>query len=280
VAHVLIVGAGYVGLRLAELLVMSGHRVTALRRIPPTTPDGVHWLTADVLEPATLTDLPDDLDAVVSTLAPTERSEQAYRHIFVTGTGHVLDALAGRDLPFFFVSSTGVYGENRGAWVDEDTPPRPTTATGGVLLSAEDRVLARRPDATVIRFSGIYGPGRTRLVDLVRSGQPVQNDPPTYTNRIHGDDAAGVLAHLLACGSDGQALPRRLLASDDEPAPLHEVAQWLAHRLGVPAPPATAGPSRNKRCRNVLLKDLGYTFRYPSYREGYAEMLASKGRRL
>ena len=276
-AHVLIAGAGYIGLRLAELLTDTGHRVTGLRRSPPATRGGPTWLTADVLRPETLSDLPDHLGAVVSTLAPAGRDEQSYHDIFIKGTGHLLDALVGRDLPFLFVSSTGVYGQDQGAWVDENTPPAPATATGSVLLAAEEQVLARRPDATVVRCSGIYGPGRNWLVDRVRAGQPVQADPPTWTNRIHRDDGAAVLAHLLDRALAGHGLPTHLLATDDVPAPLHEVAAWLAQRLGVPAPPVTAGKSRNKRCRNTRLKKLGYTFRYPGYRDGYGTMLEMKG---
>ena len=277
-AHVLIAGAGYIGLRLAELLTDTGHGVTGLRRSPPTTPGGPAWLAADVLRPETLSDLPDDLDAVVSALAPGDRDEQSYHDIFITGTGHLLDALADRDLPFLFVSSTGVYGQDQGAWVDEDTPPEPATTTGRVMLAAEEQVLARRPDATVVRCSGIYGPGRTWLMDRVQAGQPVQADPPTWTNHIHRDDVAGALAHLLERALTGHGLPTHLLATDDDPAPLHEVAAWLAHRLGVPAPPVTTGGSMNKRCRNTRLKELGYTFRYPGYRDGYGMMLEMKGR--
>jgi nucleoside-diphosphate-sugar epimerase len=160
--------------------------------------------------------------------------------------------------------------------VDEDTPPAPTTATGRIMLEAEERVSAARPDATVVRFSGIYGPGRNWLIDRVRSGRPVQADPPSYTNRIHRDDCVGVLAHLLDRSLAGEAVPPVILASDDDPAPLAEVSAWLAGRLGVAPPPAAAADAdapRNKRCRHDRLRNLGYTFRYRSYREGYAHVL-------
>ena len=276
-AHVLIAGAGYIGLRLAAVLQAGGHRITGLRRSPPSQANGPAWITADVTRPATLADLPADFDAVVCALAPGGRDAAAYRGIYVTGTGHLMDRLDGRDLPFLFVSSTGIYGENTGAWVDEHTTPAPTTDTGRVLLEAEENVLARRADATVVRFSGIYGPGRTWLVDRVRAGHPVQVEPPTYTNRIHRDDGAGVLAHLLEKRLAGATLPPILLASDDDPAPLADVTGWLAHRLGVPRPPeapAAADAPRNKRCRNTGLKDTGYRFIHPGYRDGYADMLA------
>ncbi len=276
-AHVLIAGAGYVGLALAEILISAGHRVTGLKRTPPVADRGLSWLAADVTRPETLAALPPDLDAVVCALSPGGRSEAAYREIYIEGTGNLLAAIRPRRIPFLLVSSTGVYGQDRGQWVDEDTPPEPATATGRVLLEAEDRVLAARPDATVVRFSGIYGPGRTWLADRVRAGHPVQTDPPSYTNRIHRDDCARVLAYLLARLGEGATLPERILASDDDPAPLAEVSAWIAELLDcAPPPPAAPEPDAplNKRCRNDRLKELGYTFIFPSYREGYEDMLA------
>lgn len=275
-AHILIAGAGYVGLALAQLLRDAGHAVTGLKRTPPVADHGLAWLAADVTRPGTLTDVPRDLDAVVCALAPGGRSEAAYREVYVDGTANLLAALPRRDLPFLLVSSTGVYGQDAGEWVDERTPPDPATATGRVLLEAEQRALADRPAATVVRFSGIYGPGRTWLADRVRAGHPVQTDPPSYTNRIHRDDCARVLAWLLSRRLAGETLPPVLLASDDDPAPLAEVTAWIAELLDIPAPPAAPhdpGAGSNKRCRNDLLKDLGYTFLFPSYREGYEDLL-------
>jgi nucleoside-diphosphate-sugar epimerase len=276
-AHVLVAGAGYVGLALVARLRAAGHRVTGLRRTPPEFQGAAAWLAADVTRPTTLADLPDDLDLVVSALAPSGRDAASYRRIYVTGTGHLLAALGDRRPPFLFVSSTRVYGRNDGGWVDESTPPEPADELGAILLEAEERVLAAGAGTGVVRFSGIYGPGRTWLLDRVRRGEPVQVDPPAYTNRIHRDDCAGVLAHLVARQLAGHGYPSRLLASDDDPAPLAEVTAWLADGLGVPRPPAAAPDPhapRNKRCRNGLLKELGYEFLYPSFRDGYGPMLA------
>lgn len=275
-AHVLIVGAGYVGLAVGQLLLSAGHRVTGLRRTPPVADHGLAWLAADVTRPETLAALPADLDAVVCALAPGGRGEAAYREVYVDGTGHLLAAFGRRPVPVLLVSSTGVYGQDDGAWVDEDTPPAPTTATGRVLLEAESRALAARPDLTVVRFSGIYGPGRTWLIDRVRAGHPVQTEPPAYTNRIHRDDCARVLAWLVSRQLAGDTLPELLLASDDDPAPLADVCAAIAELLGVarpPAAPADPHAPRNKRCRNDRLRGLGYAFLYPSYREGYEELL-------
>ncbi|MCP4572522.1 MAG: NAD-dependent epimerase/dehydratase family protein [bacterium] len=276
-AHILVAGTGYVGLPLVARLRADGHRVTGLRRTPDD--DGTDRLTADVTCPASLAGLPTDLDLVVSALSPSSRDAASYRQIFVDGTGNLLAALGDGRPPFIFVSSTRVYGADDGRRVDEFTPPDPACPLGEVLLGAEQQVLAAGPGTGVVRFSGIYGPGRTWLLDRVRRGDPVQVDPPAYTNRIHRDDCAGLLAHLASMALARDALPQMVLASDDDPAPMAEVTSWLAERLGVPRPPAAphdpAAP-RNKRCRSALLKDLGYRFQYPSYRDGYARMISRK----
>jgi nucleoside-diphosphate-sugar epimerase len=276
-AHVLIAGAGYVGLALADILKAAGHRVTALRRTPPVAGLGLEWVAADVTVPGSLADLPRDIDAVVYAVSPPGRGEQAYRAGYIDGVANLLQAIGPRrDRPFLLVGSTGVYGQSAGEWVDEDTPPDPVTATGRILLDAENRLMAAYPAATVVRLSGIYGPGRTWLVERARARHPVQGDPPSYTNRIHRDDAARILAWLLARQLKGETLPQVLVASDDDPAPLADVLAWIADLMDCPPPPrAPADPDapRNKRCRNDRLRQLGYTFLYPSYREGYEDML-------
>jgi nucleoside-diphosphate-sugar epimerase len=136
-------------------------------------------------------------------------------------------------------------------------------------------LLASGLPATVLRLGGIYGPGRTRLVDEVRSGRAVCADgAPVYTNRIHRDDAAGALRHLLGpCCADGV-----WLGVDHEPAERCTVLDWLADRLGVArprrVPPEEAARERggSKRCSSAKLVGSGYRFRYPTFREGYAAL--------
>ena len=147
---------------------------------------------------------------------------------------------------------------------------------GEILLSAERLLRALVPDAVVVRLGGIYGPGRTRLIDGVRSGELRIRAGEHFTNRIHRDDAAGVLERLALIDA-----PRHdcYLAVDDEPADEAEVLRYLAERMGVPEPrpyePGTEPPPRagSKRCRNARIRAEGYSFEYPSFREGYAAML-------
>lgn len=280
-SRILIAGAGYVGTALVKALVADGIEVYALRRRVDEA-DGAlgtspQWIRADVGDPSSLRDLPPDLDAVVYLVSSGGRSETAYRQAYVEGPGNLLRALgrAPRQPRFLFASSTAVYGDAGGAWVDEDTPTEPAGFTGRILLEGERLVLDSGPDSRVVRFSGIYGPGRTRLIDRVRSGEARCLGAADWTNRIHRDDCAGFLRHLLRASSEH----RVFLASDDEPADRCDVYRWLARRLGAPEPQVEASEevsdrrARNKRCRNARLRESGYRLLYPTYREGYAMML-------
>lgn len=270
-ADLLLVGCGDLGAGLAARLVASGHRVTALKRTPPDSPlAGVTYRRADLTQAHGLGDLGGPFAQVFVILAPGARDAAAYQALYGAGIEHLRARLAGRVGHWFFVSSTSVYGQDAGEWVDEDAITAPAAATAKWLLTAEHCLADADAPATTVRFSGIYGPGRERLLRQVLAAVPVQYDPPSYTNRIHRDDCLGVLEWLQRRQLAGAGLAPVYLASDDEPAPAGDVARWLAAELGVPAPPgAPAGGTQNKRCRNDRLKQTGYRFAYPNWRAGY-----------
>lgn len=171
-----------------------------------------------------------------------------------------------------FTSSTAVYGQQAGEWVDESSPTEPADFAGQRLLEGEALVRSAPFPGTVLRLGGIYGPGRSSLIERARGGV---SSASGYTNRIHRDDAAAALAHLAA-------LPQvegTLIGVDSEPALACEVLSWLAQRLELPAPrpgvvPSARAARGSKRCRNARLLATGFRFRYPTYREGYAALLA------
>jgi nucleoside-diphosphate-sugar epimerase len=278
----LIAGCGYVGSALGAVLVGDGHDVWGLRRRVVSLPAGVHPIEADLGLPGTLGDLPDGLDFVFYMASPGGSDDALYRAAYVEGLGNLIQALRGRGQSprrVFFASSTAVYGQDQGEWVDEDSPAAPRHFSGRRLLEAE-RLLRDCPHAaTVVRFGGIYGPRRTGIVERVRTGNArFRVDPPHYTNRIHLDDCVGVLRHLL-----GLTSPATLyLGVDCEPADEATVLNWLAGALGAPAPrpaPPDEGPRArgNKRCGNARLLASGYVFRHPTFREGYTALLADSG---
>jgi nucleoside-diphosphate-sugar epimerase len=273
--RVLIAGCGDVGSVLAAALLQDGHIVYGLKRDTSTLPAGIQPIGADLLDPATLADLPANIDCLVFMPTPASRDRAAYEAIFIQGWKNLWAALKRSPARVLLVSSTAVYGEDNGGIVDEETRPDPTGFNGKVLLEMEQ--LARRctENLIVVRISGIYGPGRERLIRLaVSGGLEVQQTPPYFTNRIHRDDAAAVLKHLLEIDS-----PEAMyLATDDEPAPRYEVIEWLANVQGSVAPKGLVNEnaSRGKCVSNRRLRNSGFNPTYPDYRAGYAAVLEQR----
>lgn len=277
-ARILIAGCGYVGTALAKRLTDSGHEVWALRRDVSGLPDNVQGVSADLTDPHTLTSLPGSLDFVFYTAGADRFSEDAYRDAYVTGPTHLTEALDALDIHpqrLIFTSSTGVYHQDGGAWVDESAPTKPRNFSGKLVREGERLLLASAHPAIVVRLGGIYGPGRTRLIDRVRNGEArCAPGAPRYINLIHRDDCAGVLAHLITLPKPATCY----LAVDCEPADRNEIYRWVAGRLGLPEPPGGEAETErrrtsNKRCSNARLLDSGYEFLYPTFREGYAGLL-------
>ncbi len=290
---VVIVGCGYVGLALARQLANRGHEVVGVRRsdegldairsIEPAGEGTVRAVRADATDPNSLSVLP-DADAIVFAASSGGRGAAAAREVYVDGLENVIATYGSRESSpdrLVYTSSTGVYGDHDGAWVDESTPIRPTTEKTRVLAEAE-RVAIEDADAvgidgTITRFAGLYGPDRYRLRRYL-------DGPVTagYLNMIHRDDAAGAVGFLL---ERNLARGESVLVVDDEPAPKHAFADWLADECGVPRPPKRSKAERigdgnlseaaerrirtSKRCSNAFLRELGYEFTFPTYREGY-----------
>jgi nucleoside-diphosphate-sugar epimerase len=281
-AQMLIAGCGYVGTALGVRLAAAGHVVWGLRRSGLGLPAEIRPLAADLTDPQTLRDLPPGLEGVFYTASAGGAGEPAYRAIYVDGVRHLLEALQRQGQSprrVVYTSSTAVYAQSAGEWVDETSPAEPTHFTGTHVLDGERLLLEGPFPGTVLRLGGIYGPGRTSLVERVRQGQAACSDgPPRYTNRIHRDDCAGALHHLMTL-----VQPEALyIGVDHEPADQCDVLRWLAAQLGAPPPrlevPVETDRRRqrtNKRCRNVRLLASGYVFQYPTFRDGYAPLLAA-----
>jgi nucleoside-diphosphate-sugar epimerase len=270
--HVLIAGCGDVGTVLASSLLQEGHVVYGLKRDTSTLPDGVLPLQADLTRPDTLTNLPLEIDRMVFMPTPASRDQAAYEAIFIQGWKNLWASLKSPLVRTLLVSSTAVYGESNGGVVDEETIPDPTGFNGKVLLKMEQQAASDTKNLVAVRISGIYGPGRERLIRMAASeGLQVQQSPAFYTNRIHRDDAAAVLKHLLEIET-----PEALyVATDDLPAPRYEVVKWLAKAQGKPAPVGLTDEKagRGKRANNQRLRDSRFKLSYPDYRSGYGAVL-------
>jgi nucleoside-diphosphate-sugar epimerase len=280
---ILLAGCGDLGTEAGLRFAARGHRVVGWRRSPAKLPPVIEGVAAD-LSAANLPPVPEGTTAVVIAVAADSPTEDAYRAAYVKGLSNVLGAVERDGVTperVLFVSSTAVYGDAGGGWVDEGSAAVPGGFSGRILLEAEELLQARfhgtRTTATSLRLGGIYGPGRTRLIDQVRSGSATIPDEVRYTNRIHRDDAAAAIVHLATMPSDPAPV---YVGVDDEPADLGTVLRFLAAGMGLAEPPVgDAGPARggNKRCRNDLLRSTGFEFNFPSFREGYRDILAGNG---
>jgi nucleoside-diphosphate-sugar epimerase len=274
---VLIVGCGDIGLRLAKCLPQDIYEITGLRRHPPEDTSFLRYQTCDVTDSDQFARvLKQNFAVIVISMTPSERSDLGYQKAYVQTCQNLLTGLrAFQKSPLLiFVSSTAVYGQMDGEWVDEDSPTEPEGFSGKRLLEAESIIIGSEFPSTIVRFSGIYGPGRNRLIEQVR--QAKASASIHITNRIHADDCARCLAHLIELNRKGTQLQPIFLASDSAPTPMLEVVSWLAEQLGAKdffSPNAT-NERGNKRCSNQRLLDSGFAFNYPTFKDGYAQVLA------
>jgi len=267
--RILIAGCGDVGNALGTRLRADGCEVWGVRRNLSALAEGIHPWPVDLTDPRSLRSPPTEFDYVFYTASADRRDESSYRAVYVDGLRDLLQALEAARSPLkrvFFTSSTAVYGQQSGEWIDERSATEPPRFNGHILLEAEAIVKALG-SGVAVRLSGIYGPGRTRLVEKVWNEEAEAT--PSWTNRIHVEDCGALLHHLMRLDAPADVY----LGSDDEPATTAEVVTWMSKQLGVAAPLAADAPSSNKRCRNTLLRDTGYQFLYPSFREGYAGII-------
>ncbi|MFP6848190.1 MAG: SDR family oxidoreductase [Pseudomonas sp.] len=278
----LIAGCGDVGSRLGQQLSAVGWTVYGLRRNVSQLPEMLLPVAGDLQSAACPQAWPSGaLDYLVYCAAATEHDEAGYRAAYVDGLQQVLNWLAQqgqRPKRLLFVSSSGVYGQKHGEWVDETSPADAESYSGRIMREAEQLLLSCGMPASVVRLTGIYGPGREWLLGQVRQGYRVASEPPLYGNRIHADDAAGLLAYLLQADVRGVVLDDCYIGVDDQPAPLHEVVGWLREQLGVShwSEQSSVRRAGSKRCSNARAKALGWQPQYPSYREGYRAILAQR----
>jgi nucleoside-diphosphate-sugar epimerase len=249
-----VVGCGFVGKRLARILVDEGEDVVAVTRSGVSL-EGVESIERDVTGTY---ELP-DVDRVFYLVSAGGRDADAYRSAYVDGLRNTLEAT---DAPVVYSSSTGVYEADDASWVDETTGIEPTKERTRVLLRAEEA--ARDAGGTAVRFGGLYGSGRVG-VDRYLGETTVKAG---YLNLIRGRDAASAL--LAAHEGDDDLY----VAVDNEPVHRHDLARWMSERVGRPhgeLVDETRTP--NKRCSNERLRSTGWTPEYPTYREGYAPLL-------
>lgn len=277
-ARVLVAGAGYVGGALAERLAADEHEVWALRRNPERLGGEVHSIKGDLCDASTLGGLPEGLDYVFYTAGAAGFDEGSYRAAYVDGVRNLLGALTNRDQRLtrvLFTSTTGVYAQMDGGWVDEASPTTPEGFSGKTVLEGEGLFSDSAFDCVSLRLGGIYGPGRTGLIDRVRGGEAVLEERDRYLNLIHRDDAVGALVHLMGLESPESVY----VGVDSDPQDWNGLVRWIVGELRLPEPGFSTDesgrrPYRNWRCSNGRLLGVGYVFKYGSCREGYRGLLS------
>ncbi len=278
----LIVGCGYLGRRVARRLVDHGERVFGTTRSRERGKElveiGVEPVVADVLDPASLDRLP-EFDRVFYCVGFDRSAGRSMREIYVDGLRQFLERTGKEIRRLVYASSTGVYGQDDGSWVDETSVAEPSQDSGRVVLDAENEVRAWDPNSVILRYVGLYGPGRVIGRSKVERGEPLPGNPDRWLNLIHIEDAAAIAVAALT--HTGPGLKPLYVAADDRPATAREYYGLLATHLGS-APPTFERAEiadehgRNKRASNRLAKiDLGLELRYPDISTGVPAALAS-----
>lgn len=278
-SSLLVIGCGDIGAAVARHFVAEGWDVWGVRRQPMELP-GATMLQADVTVPDSLHVLAGlRPEFVLLVLTPGTFTDERYRQVYVEGLRNCLAVLdRSRLRRVFWVSSTSVFHQRDGELLDEDSPAVASGFSGRHLLEAEALLRESGIAHTAIRFGGIYGPGRDRLLRQLRGGHRSPENPVQYSNRIHRDDTVGILQFLLARAAADQPLRELYLGVDMEPTPIATVERWFCTALDIDYAGLAQQESElrggNRRCSSARLQALGYPFLYPTYREGLPTLLS------
>jgi nucleoside-diphosphate-sugar epimerase len=267
----LILGCGYLGRVVARRWLAAGDRVVALTRAQPgeLRALGIDPILGDVTNLASLK-LP-SADTVLYAIGLDRSSRHSMREVYLRGLDNVLNVLP-TPRRFIYISSTSVYGQTDGVWVDENSPTEPAEENGRIVLECEQLLRRRLPDAIILRFAGIYGPGRLFKQAAVEKGEPLATDPDKLINLIHVEDGARA---VVAAGERGR--PGAIYnVCDSEPVLRRDFYNELAELLRAPAPrfePKSRDRSSRRISNRRLRTELGVELKYPDFRAGLRQAI-------
>jgi nucleoside-diphosphate-sugar epimerase len=281
--RVLILGCGYVGTEAGRQLVAAGHSVVGVcrsaERIGELETLGIRPEVGDLTRREDLERLPGPFDGVINTVSSSKGGAAEYRSVYLEGTRTALDWLRSQPLQrYAYTSSTSVYAQTDGSWVDESSPATPASETGLLLRDTEELLLKATRErgfpAIILRVAGIYGPGRGFLFQKFLAGEAtISGDGSRFINMVHRDDVASALVRLMDPTLTGGIYN----CVDDAPLTQGEFLRWAAQALDRPVPPTAAEPApvtrkrgvSHKRVSNARLRATGWVPQFPSWREGY-----------
>jgi nucleoside-diphosphate-sugar epimerase len=281
--RVLIVGCGYVGQPLGEELARMGHEVVGVTRSTRShdalVAASIKPFALDISKRAELDQLPLPFDWVVNTVSSNQGGVEEYQQVYVQGMRNLVDwLLPSPPKKFVYTSSTSVYAQNDGSLVKESSPAEPASETGRALVAAEniliDAAKTKQFPSVILRAAGIYGPERGHLFQQYLKDQArIAGKGDRLLNMIHRLDLIHCIIAALKNGHAGEIYN----AVDDEPVPQIHFFRWLSETLGKNMPPfgddadaARKRPVTHKKVMNRKLKvELGYQFKYPTFRQGY-----------
>jgi nucleoside-diphosphate-sugar epimerase len=271
--RVLIAGCGYVGAATADLFHGAKWDVEGWTRSQESAevfagkPYAVR--AVDISDRNVVQSVAGECDAVIHCASSGGGGAESYQRVYFAGAQNLLAVLHPRI--FIFTSSTSVYAQTSGEWVDEESPAKPLPATGRILRATEE--LVRRASGVVARLAGIYGPGRSAMLRKFLSGEArIEGDGERILNQVHRDDVAAALFLLATWPNEKPASVFNV--ADDQPITQRECYEWLAAKLDRPLPETThsAGTRKrgtsNKRVRNRKLRELGWVPRFPTFQVG------------
>jgi len=233
----------------------------------------------DASNPQTWQQLEADYELVLFCVSPTGRSVEQYRKVYLEGLIQCVQHSNARNQAphIVFVSSSSVYGQDDDSVIDERSEAVGASDTSKVLVEAENVLKNSGFAHTIVRFSGIYGGQRTRLLRQVEGKEVVLSSELRRSNRIHEVDAVNFLVFLIRRLIQGDPVESVYLVTDNQPVDLNEVYAFIAKKLGVKlneelASTSAARRTGNKQLSNQRISELGFSLQYPTYREGYEQM--------
>jgi nucleoside-diphosphate-sugar epimerase len=271
----LIVGCGYVGRELAIALLSRGLHVTGWVRSEESGNEirslVDSLVVGDVADPEDWKEIQESFDVIVHAASSNRGGVDVYRRVYLEGVSRIYQFQPGARL--YFLSSTSVYGQTQGEIVTEESLANPSSETSRVLRESEDVVL--KNGGTVLRISGIYGPGRAVLVERMKKGEArLEGDGSRWLNQVHRNDVVGAVRHLLFKDVRGQIFN----VTDDEPVTQIDYYRWCAAQLKMELPPVgEMGQQKraitSKRVSNSKLRSFGWGLDFPNFRDGLGYLL-------